>query len=191
MLSLTDTQADAGIAPPPRPGAHGGRLSLDSLTRPAGAVVSAARRVTGAVVHEGLETLAHPAHVTELAGTATQDAATLAKLLASPADAHTALRESLHGTRRVAWSKPFPLDRIRTAGRRKSGTINDVLIAAVTGALRTELQRHGDVPDDIHIMVPFNLRSLDEPLPRDLGNDFALILLALPVGSENRGRAPA
>ena len=61
-----------------------------------------------------------------------------------------------------------------------------MLIAAVTGALRTELQRHGEVPDDIHIMVPFNLRSLDEALPRDLGNDFALILLALPVGSENR-----
>jgi WS/DGAT/MGAT family acyltransferase len=186
MLSLTDTQADAGLAPPPRSGVSGGRLSLGSVTRPAGAALSAARRVTGAVAHEGLETLAHPAHLTELAGTATRDAATLAKLLASPADAHTALREPLHGTRRVAWSKPFPLDRIRTTGRRKSGTINDVLIAAVTGALRTELQRHGDVPEDIHIMVPFNLRSLDEPLPRDLGNDFALILLALPVGSESR-----
>ena len=130
--------------------------------------------------------------MTELAGTAAQDAATLAKLLASPADALTALRESLHGTRRVAWSKPFPLDRIRRhAARRESGTINDVLIAAVTGVLRTELQRHGDVPDEVHIMVPLNLRSLDEPLPRDLGNDFALILLALPVGSANRTAAPA
>jgi len=187
MLSLTDAQVDAGIAPPPRPGSSGRRVSLDTVTRPAGAAISAARRVTGAVVHEGLETLARPAHITELAGTASQDAATLAKLLASPPDTHTVLRESLHGTRRVAWSKPFPLDRIRTAGRRKSGTINDVLITAVTGALRTELERHGDVPDDIHIMVPFNLRPLDEALPRDLGNDFALILLALPVGIEDRG----
>jgi hypothetical protein len=31
-------------------------------------------------------------------------------------------------------------------------------------------------------MVPFNLRALDQPLPRDLGNDFGLILLTLPVG---------
>jgi WS/DGAT/MGAT family acyltransferase len=187
MLTLTDGEQDAGIAPPPRAGETGGRLSVGAVTRPAGAAISAARRATGAVVHEGLETLARPAHVAELAGTATQDAATLVKLLASPPDTQTVLREPLHGTRRVAWSKPFPLDRIRTAGRRRRGTINDVLIAAVTGALRTELARHGDVPDDVHIMVPFNLRSLDEALPRDLGNDFALILLALPVGIDDRG----
>jgi hypothetical protein len=31
-------------------------------------------------------------------------------------------------------------------------------------------------------MVPFNLRPLDQPLPRDLGNRFGLVLLALPVG---------
>jgi diacylglycerol O-acyltransferase / wax synthase len=177
MLALTDSEADPGIAPPPRP---------RSLTSKAGAAVSVARRATGAAVHEGLEVLARPAHLTELAGTAARDAGTLAKLLASPADVHTSLREPLHGTRRVAWSTPFPLDRIRTAAHRHDGTINDLLIAAVTGALRAELGRHGDVPDDIHIMVPFNLRALDEPLPRDLGNDFALILLALPVGIEDR-----
>ncbi len=31
-------------------------------------------------------------------------------------------------------------------------------------------------------MVPFNLRPLDEPLPRELGNRFGLVYLALPVG---------
>ena len=31
-------------------------------------------------------------------------------------------------------------------------------------------------------MIPLNLRPLDQPLPADLGNDFALILLELPVG---------
>lgn len=34
-------------------------------------------------------------------------------------------------------------------------------------------------------MVPFNLRPLDEPVPADLGNDFALILLPLPTGEMN------
>ena len=179
MLSLTDSHPDAGIAPPPQT-RRAGRL-------PGAAAVSAARKVAGAVAHEGLETLAHPSHAAELAGTATQDAATLAKLLASPADTQTVLREPLHGTRRAAWSTPFPLDRIRSAGHRADATINDVLIAAVTGALRAELGRHGDVPDDVHIMVPFNLRPLDGELPRELGNDFALILLSLPVGIEDRG----
>ena len=101
------------------------------------------------------------------------------------------LKTPLHGTRRVAWSTPFPLDRIRTAAHRADGKINDLLVTAVAGGLRSELERHGEVPDEVHIMVPFNLRPLDQPLPRDLGNDFALILLALPVGIGDRDEAPA
>jgi WS/DGAT/MGAT family acyltransferase len=178
MLSLTDSQPDAPVAQPQRR-SRAARL-------PGAGTVSAARKVAGTIAHEGLETLVRPAHAAELAGTAARDAATLAKLLAAPPDSRTVLREPLHGTRRVAWSTPFPLDRIRAAGRRAGGTINDVLVAAVTGALRTELVRHDDVPDDLHIMVPFNLRPLDEELPRELGNDFALILLSLPVGLEDR-----
>jgi WS/DGAT/MGAT family acyltransferase len=186
MLSLTDHEPDAPIAPaaPPR-SRHGG--PLQALTRPASAAISATRSVMGAAVHEGMESLAHPAHVAELAGVATRDAGTLAKLLAAPPDTDTVLRAPLHGTRRVAWSTPFPLERIHTAAHRAGGKINDLLVAAVTGALRRELERDGDVPDEIHIMVPFNLRALDEPLPRDLGNDFALILLALPVGIADPG----
>jgi diacylglycerol O-acyltransferase / wax synthase len=143
--------------------------------------------VAGAVVHEGMETLAHPKHAAQLAATAGRDAGTLAKLLTAPADAPTILKSPLHGTRRVAWSKPFPLDRVKTAGRRGGATINDVLVAAVTGALREELLRRHSLSDEVHIMVPFNLRPLDKPLPRELGNDFALILLGLPVGIEDRG----
>jgi len=188
MLSLTDDAPDAGIEPPvEHDGRRSGGLSLSALTRPAQAAFSVARDATGLVVHEGLETLAHPAHVTELAEAAGKDAATLAKLLAAPADAETELRAPLHGTRRVAWSTPFPLERIRTAAHESHGTINDLLIAAVTGAIRAQLERSGPVPDDLHIMVPFNLRPLDRPLPRDLGNEFALILLALPVGTADRG----
>ena len=179
MLSLTDTEPDAGIAPPAAANGRAGRLPL--------AVVSTARRVAGAVIHEGVESLAHPGHVAELAGTAARDAATLAKLLTAPPDTRTVLRSPLHGTRRVAWSTPFPLDRIRTAAHRGDAKINDLLVAAVTGALRHQLEQYGPVPDEVHIMVPFNLRPLDKPLPRDLGNDFALILLTLPVGIEDRG----
>jgi WS/DGAT/MGAT family acyltransferase len=187
MLSLTDSEADAAIAPAAASPASHRRLSLNSLTRPAGATLSAARQLAGAAVHEGMESLAHPGHLAELAGVAARDAGTLAKLLAGPPDSRTVLKSPLHGTRRVAWSTPFPLDRVRTAAHRADGKINDLLVAAVTGALRSELERHGEVPDEVHIMVPFNLRPLDEPLPRDLGNDFALILLALPVGIEDRG----
>jgi WS/DGAT/MGAT family acyltransferase len=186
MLSLTDLEPDAPIAPEATSPEGGAGRSLSALVRPATAALSAARGLASAGVHEGMDTLAHPGHITELAGVAARDAGTLAKLLAAAPDTDTLLKSPLHGTRRVAWSTPFPLDRIRTAAHRAEGKINDVLVAAVTGAFRAELERHGEVPDEVHIMVPFNLRALDEPLPRDLGNDFALILLALPVGIEDR-----
>ena len=35
---------------------------------------------------------------------------------------------------------------------------------------------------EIQAMVPFNLRPLDQPVPRDLGNKFGLVFLPLPVG---------
>jgi WS/DGAT/MGAT family acyltransferase len=65
------------------------------------------------------------------------------------------------------------------------GTVNDVLVAAVTGAMAGYLDAHGDRPDEVHALVPFNLRPLDQPLPRNLGNRFGLVVLALPVGIED------
>ena len=135
--------------------------------------------------------LIHPRHAARLAATAGQDAATLAKLLTASSDSRTVLTDPLHGTRRVAWSKPFRLDRVKRAGQRSSATINDVLVAALTGALHRYLAERDSAVDELHVMVPFNLRPLDKPLPRELGNDFGLILLALPGRDRGSGRAAA
>ena len=35
-------------------------------------------------------------------------------------------------------------------------------------------------------MIPVNLRPLDRPVPAELGNDFALVLLGLPLGGLRR-----
>jgi diacylglycerol O-acyltransferase / wax synthase len=187
MLSLTDEEPDAGIDLTPAPDNGHGLGRLGALVRPAVGALSATRKVAGAVAHEGMESLVHPDHLARLAGSAVQDAGTLARLLTAPADARTVFKAPLHGTRRVAWSTPFPLERVKAAGRRGHGTVNDVLMAAVTGALRSYLQEHDGLPEELHVMVPFNLRPLDQPLPRDLGNEFALILLGLPVGLEDPG----
>ena len=133
-------------------------------------------------VHEGMESLVHPDHLRELAGTALRDASTVAKLLGSPADAPSDLRSTLTGTRKVAWSTPFPLAQVKEAGKRREATINDMLVAALAGALCEQFGAEGALPEEIHAAVPFNLRPLDEQVATDLGNDFALILLALPVG---------
>ena len=61
-------------------------------------------------------------------------------------------------------------------------TVNDVLVAALSGGLRHYLQDRGAAVGEIQAMVPFNLRPLDEPVPRELGNKFGLVFLPLPVG---------
>lgn len=147
-----------------------------------GQAASLASRLGGAAIHEGMETLARPSHLRELAEGALRDVATTAKLIGAPADARTPLRVPLTGIRRVAWSEPVPLARIKEASRRRQVTINDLLLTALAAALRDNLDGSGELPDEIHTMVPFNLRSPDEPVPAELGNDFALILLELPIG---------
>jgi diacylglycerol O-acyltransferase len=106
----------------------------------------------------------------------------LAKLLLTGRDVHTVLKGELGVARRVAWSAPLPLDELKTIGRAFSATVNDVVLTAVAGALGSYLQRRQSLVDELRAIVPVNLRPLDEPLPRTLGNRFGLVLLPLPVG---------
>lgn len=158
------------------------RSSLRRLAHLPFGALSAARGLGAAAIHEGMESLAHPDHLRDLADTALRDASTAAQLLAGPADPPSPLRAALNGTRTVAWSEPFPLDQIKQAAHRRGVTINDLLVSALAGALHDLLAQDGELPEEIHAMIPFNLRPLDHPIPADLGNDFALILLGLPVG---------
>lgn len=105
---------------------------------------------------------------------------TAAKLIGSPADPQTVLSRPLSGARRVAWSDPFPLDRVRDASHRQRVTVNDMLLTALAATLAAELPRDSR-PDLLHTMIPVNLRPLDRPVPAELGNDFALVILGLPL----------
>jgi WS/DGAT/MGAT family acyltransferase len=177
LLSTTDDAEPGGAIAP----AQGERGTLGRLASVPAEAVSAAAGLGRAAVHEGMESLAHPQHLRELAGIARRDVATTAKLVGSPADAPSALRAPLTGRRRVAWSTPLALAEIKEAGHRRAVTINDLLVAALAAGLHEVLEGTG-LPEEIHTMVPFNLRALDDPVPAELGNDFALILLELPVG---------
>ena len=178
LFSLTDSEPDAGIA-----SEEGGRLDgdgrLDTLARSALAGVHAAE----GTVHEALELATHPrSEARNLAGRASADAGALAKLLLTLPDKGTVLKGRLGAPQRVAWSGEIPLSHVKTIGRQTGTTVNDVLIAAMTGALHRYLARRGSLVDEIRTMVPFNLRPLDQPLPRTLGNRFGLVYLTLPVG---------
>jgi diacylglycerol O-acyltransferase / wax synthase len=176
LLSLTDRHPDAGIAPPR---ARRGRGLLGSIAAP----VKTGAQFARAGVHEGIEILTHPtSELPALASRGTADAVTLAKLLLTGSDAKTVLSAELRVSRRVTWSERMPLDGIRAIGHATGTTVNDVLTAAMTGALRRYLLGRDSLVDEIRVMVPYNLRGMDEPLPRELGNRFGLVYLTLPVG---------
>ncbi len=84
--------------------------------------------------------------------------------------------------KRMTWSQPRAIDEVKQVSRATEATVNDVLVAALSGALARYLDTRGQVVDHLTTMVPVNLRPPDRPLPRELGNKFALVLLHLPTG---------
>ena len=85
--------------------------------------------------------------------------------------------------KRTVWSGPVPVCEVRRVAATAGGTVNDVLVAALSGAVGAYVGEHGGVATDLTTMVPVDLRPPGVPLPRELGNKFALVLLPLPTGS--------
>ena len=172
MMSLTDLDGEPlGFA------AHAGGPHRSR----AGTLVGLA----GAAVHEAYETAVHPNHAKALALHAASDARTLSKLLLPGTETPSSLKGEQHIRHAVAWSPPVGLATIKAAGQALEATVNDVVVAAVAGAVGRLLRESDEHPERLHAMVPFNLRPLDEPLPPELGNRFGIVLLELPVGLED------
>jgi diacylglycerol O-acyltransferase / wax synthase len=163
MLSLTDATPDA---PPDAP------LWQDSLVAARTSHVRAYHRAVAAS-----------------ATSAAANARALAKLLFIPPDARTGLRGRLGITKRVGWTGQLELAQVKATARAQGASVNDVLLAAVSGALHHHLRERGERPRAVRTLVPFNLRALEEPIPRELGNRFGLVFLTLPVDiAEPRAR---
>jgi len=73
---------------------------------------------------------------------------------------------------------------VRTA---LGGTVNDVLLAVVAGALRRLLEARGEQPGaDLRAMVPVSVRGADAP--GALGNRVTAVFCPLPVGEPDPAR---
>jgi diacylglycerol O-acyltransferase / wax synthase len=81
----------------------------------------------------------------------------------------------------VAWSQPVAIRDVKSIGKRYDAKVNDVLVAAMTGALRTYLKGRGvDVNHTtVRALVPVDLRPPERI--GQLGNEFGLVLLDLAV----------
>jgi WS/DGAT/MGAT family acyltransferase len=164
-----------------------GAVEAVPIGRPAGnplaGALSFGARVASTAAPEAVDTLLLPMHLGSAAASVAHDADLMARLMVSPADRSGPLRAALRPGVRLGWSPALDLRSIRNTAHRHGATINDVLIAATTLTLGDRLRAEGARVDEVHAMVPFNLRPLDEPLPRDLGNRFGLVLLALPIAT--------
>lgn len=181
MLSSTDSDPDAPYPTPPESQERHTPGWLESTLRSALGMVVNARKVTDTLIHEGLETLTNPNHALELASQGASAAAALGKILLLGPDPRTIFKGRLGVSKRAAWSQPIPLANVKLIGKALGGTVNDVLLTAMTGALRRYMEYRSDPTEDINIraMVPVNLRPLEEAYK--LGNYFGLIYLSLPI----------
>jgi WS/DGAT/MGAT family acyltransferase len=187
LLSATDEEADAPTYEP----THESEQELGRFARlllpavKAAAAVGDTWRTTSHLVHEGMEALTHPQRWWDAAKMGTSASRALGKLLLLGPDRRTVLRGKCDIPKRAAWSKTLKLEDVKSIGRLMGGTINDILISAVTGALRRYLEERGEpvLGLNIRAIVPVNLRPPeDEEL---VGNRFGLVFLSLPVGVED------
>jgi WS/DGAT/MGAT family acyltransferase len=102
-----------------------------------------------------------------------------------PFNRRTFLKRQLSGRRRMAWSSGLNLETIRAIGRSRGATVNDVLVGAMTGALRRSLAEGGEPVDEfmIRAIIPVNLRPINwiEEMDDSMGNRFGLVFLDLPT----------
>ncbi len=120
--------------------------------------------------------------VADTASAVTGGAKDAIDFLAAPRPGKTILHGKVSGQKRVVWIDPIPLDPVKRAGKVFGATINDMLMGALTNALRLYLVEHDALTvDELFTAVPVSLRKPDAPLPRTLGNRFGLVPVLLPV----------
>jgi diacylglycerol O-acyltransferase len=103
-------------------------------------------------------------------------------VLLSP-DPPTPFKGDLGVIKRAAWSEAIPLRDVKTIKNMTHTTVNDVLVSAVSGAIRSYLLEKHQPTEDFRAIIPVNLRTEEEM--GKLGNKFGLVFLSLPVSIED------
>ena len=133
-------------------------------------------------VREGIETargaldaVRDPVAAGRAAGRIARDATTFAASLAQPAPA-SPLNGAIGSRRRFAIGRAS-LHEAKDLKHTLGVSVNDVVLAAVAGALRRwQIHRHIEV-HDVRVMVPVSVRGEHT----DLGNRVAMVVVRLPV----------
>lgn len=190
LLSMTDNNPNA---PWPESGSKQGKVSsgfsFSSMIDNVRGSLEKAREMRNRMIKGAIDAVSNPFHLIEMTRTGVSMAAdtvgVLAKLALLPPHPANSFRGDLGVHKRVAWTDPISLGNIKTVGRVVEATLNDVLIATVTGALRRYLKKRNDKVNELELQVavPVNIRKPGTEF--ELGNKFSLVWLALPVRIED------
>jgi WS/DGAT/MGAT family acyltransferase len=152
---------------------------------PPGTAELVARGVSDAIgtpIHlaqRAVDAIRHPETTARRAAEAIEGLSEIASAFADPAP-DVPLNQPIGPHRRYVWTSAelAGFKRIKDA---LGGTVNDVVLAAVTGSLRNWLQRRGLRTEGLELraLVPVSIRSEDER--GNLGNRIALMRGPLPV----------
>jgi diacylglycerol O-acyltransferase / wax synthase len=195
LISVMMTITDGGSDPPARrrraasAEADGADWLNDVVLKPLGGLSAKAAGLVEASISRALDALADPqqglASSIDGARTAAKVMGDVAAMAMMADDSPTLLKGKPNGKKIVAWGEPIALDRVKWIGKALGCSINDVLLASVSGAIGDWLRDQGDDPTgkEIRAMVPVNLRPLDQAWK--LGNRFGLAPLVLPIGIAN------
>ncbi len=180
LLSMTETGPDAPwpLLEPSAPRPARRHPPLSTLTRP----LRSAGRVAQTAWRECQATRNDPSRLTGAAKTGLRGAAAAGRLVLLWPDPKTAFKGPLGVAKRAAWTDIIPLSQVKFVGKTLGGTVNDVLLTALSGALGRYLHSRGERVEGLNVraIVPVNLR---QPGTEDeLGNKFGLVFLALPLG---------
>lgn len=98
-----------------------------------------------------------------------------------PREPRSPLKGPLGIPKRAALSRDIPLSRVKPTARSVGGTVNDVMMAVVSEALRRYLSRRGFSCEglELRVAMPVDLRP---PGDARLGNRYGLLFPSLPVG---------
>ena len=158
------------------------RAFWEAVAATMGHTAAAAMQLPIHALREVSALLERPDRLAALTGRVSAGLGSFGKLLLLPPDAPTPLKGPLGGEKRVAWSRPLDLDDFKRVGRLTGSTVNDILMAAVGGALRRYLLERGEVDAALEVrgVIPVNLRPPEAA--HELGNRFGLAFLGLPLG---------
>jgi diacylglycerol O-acyltransferase / wax synthase len=107
------------------------------------------------------------------------------RLFAVPRAARCSLNQPTGRRQRLA-VVTTPLDDVRLTAHAHGGTVNDVVLAAVTGAVATLLEARGEAIPALVASVPVSARVTDTT--GRLGNDVGVMFVTLPMDADRASR---